>query len=108
MSDEHPHTHTIPPGEEPGWLDKWENVQKLLKGFFAACALLLAVDVFALVGWYDKHPHFLWEKIPGFYGFYGLGACVALVLMAKQLRKVVMRPEGYYEDVADAEERGDA
>lgn len=108
MGFDHPHSHKIPAGEEPDWLDHWENVKKLLKVFFGACAFLLAIDLLALVGVYHKHAHFPWEDFPGFYGFYGLLACVALVLLAKQLRKVVMRHEDYYEGPADAEEQADA
>ena len=33
----------------------------------------------------------------GFYGIFGFVACVALVLIAKQLRRVLMRPEDYYD-----------
>jgi hypothetical protein len=33
----------------------------------------------------------------GFYGWFGFVACVALVLIAKQLRRIVMRPEDYYD-----------
>ena len=32
-----------------------------------------------------------------FYAVYGFVACVALVLAAKVLRRVVMRPEDYYD-----------
>ena len=31
------------------------------------------------------------------YGIFGFVACVALVLIAKQLRKVLMRREDYYD-----------
>ena len=105
---EHGHTHNFPPGEGPGWLDEWENVKKLLKGFGVCCVLLLSVDLLALAGLYDEHAHFPWEHVPGFYGFYGLAGCVALVLLAKQLRKVVMRDEDYYEGPADADEAAGA
>lgn len=101
----HRHAHRIPPGEQPDWLDRWENVQKLLYGFWTACGLLVAVDLLALGGPYEKHPHFDFDGWFGFYGFYGFVACVALVLLAKQLRKVVMRREDYYEAAAEARER---
>lgn len=105
---EHRHTHTIPPGEEPDWLDHWENVKKVLIAFWSVCGVLLVVDLLSLLGVYHKHAHFAVEDWFGFYAFYGLGACVALVLLAKQLRKLVMRSQDYYEGPAEARERGDA
>ena len=44
------------------------------------------------------HPHFEIEGFFGFYGFYGFIGCVGLVLGAKALRVVLMRPEDYYDD----------
>jgi hypothetical protein len=34
----------------------------------------------------------------GFYAIYGFVACVILVLVAKEMRKLVMRDEDYYDD----------
>jgi hypothetical protein len=53
---------------------------------------LLAIDVFV-----PKHGPFAIEHVYGFYGIFGFIACVALVLIAKQLRRVLMRPEDYYD-----------
>ena len=33
----------------------------------------------------------------GFYGFYGFVSCVGLVLLAKQIRKILGRKENYYD-----------
>jgi hypothetical protein len=41
-----------------------------------------------------SHP---WEGFFGFYALYGFVACVLLVLLAKEMRKLVMRDEDYYE-----------
>jgi uncharacterized membrane protein len=71
---------------------------KAVRVFWALCALVLLVDVLDLIGvGYHKHPHFDAEGLPGFYGIYGFVACVALVLAAKQLRKLVMRGQRYYD-----------
>ena len=43
------------------------------------------------------HGPFKIEHVFGFYGLLGFIACVVLVLAAKQLRKVLMRPEDYYD-----------
>ena len=74
------------------WLDKRQNVDRLVHTFYAVCALLIAIDVLV-----PKHGPFFIEHLYGFYGFFGFIACVALVLIAKQLRRVLMRPENYYD-----------
>ena len=33
----------------------------------------------------------------GFYAFYGFASCVVLVVVAKELRKILMRREDYYD-----------
>jgi len=83
-----------PPSTEPErWLDRAENVRKVYYGVWVACALLLVAELFI-----DKHTETAAEHWFGFHGFYGLVACVALVLAAKLLRRVLKRPENYYDD----------
>lgn len=79
--------------EKSRFLDNPKNVKRLIWVFYVVCALLLATD---LIPVRHHHTH-AWEQIFGFYAFYGLGACVALVLIAKLMRKVVMRDEDYYD-----------
>jgi hypothetical protein len=78
--------------ERSYWLDDPHNVSRLVYGFYLVCGLLLAIDVFV-----PKHGPYQIEHIYGFYGVFGFLACVALVLIAKQLRRVLMRPEDYYD-----------
>jgi hypothetical protein len=78
--------------ERAYWLDNPRNVDRLVHGFYAVCGILLAIDVFIA-----KHGPFAVEHVPGFYGIFGFVACVALVLIAKQLRRILMRPEDYYD-----------
>ncbi len=73
--------------------DRPENVDRLLKGFYAVCILLVLAD-FVLY----RHIGFGWEKIPAFYAIYGFAACVLLVVIAKKIRNVVMRKEKYYDE----------
>lgn len=80
------------PREKRYWLDNPANVTRLVRVFYAVCAVLIAIDVFV-----PKHGPFAIEHWFGFYGFFGFIACVVLVLVAKQLRKVLMRPEDYYD-----------
>ena len=74
------------------WLDDPGNVDRLVRGFYALCALLLLLDIFV-----PKHGPFALEHIFGFYAFFGFVSCVGLVLGAKQLRRVLKRPEDYYD-----------
>ena len=83
---------TPDPGEKTYWLDDPRNVDRVVHVFYVVCALLLAIDVFV-----PKHGAFAIEHVYGFYGLFGFLACVALVLIAKQLRRVLMRPEDYYD-----------
>ena len=67
----------------------------LIKVFLSLCVVLLVLDFgFLHLRHHVVHP---WENLFGFYALYGFVACVLLVLAAKQLRKVVMRKEDYYD-----------
>ena len=81
------------PAERVRWLDHAENVRKVYYGVWVVCGLLLVAELFI-----DKHVETTAEHWFGFHGFYGLVACVALVLAAKGLRRLLMRPETYYDD----------
>jgi hypothetical protein len=80
------------PNEKAYWLDDPRNVDRLVHRFYILCAALLAIDIFV-----PKHGPFAIEHVFGFYGIFGFLACVVLVLIAKQLRRAVMRPEDYYD-----------
>ena len=73
--------------------DNPRNVDRLLRHFYVICVLLVIVDFIV-----HRHIEMDWENVPAFYALYGFVACVALVLMAKVLRKVVMRKEDYYDE----------
>ena len=74
------------------WLDSSKNVTKLFHGLWVVCLALVAIDLFM-----HRHEDFDFARLFGFHAFYGFFACVALVLIAKQLRRVLMRDEDYYE-----------
>jgi len=84
--------HGSAPDEPKYWLDHKANVDKLVRVFYAACAVLFAIDIFI-----SRHALFEIEHILGFYAIFGFVACVALVLTAKVLRLLIMRPEDYYD-----------
>ena len=72
--------------------DKPKNVRHLLRMLYLACALLLMADLFI-----HRHAEHGWESLWGFYAMYGFAACVVLVLLAKQLRKLLKRSEDFYD-----------
>jgi hypothetical protein len=74
------------------WLDRSENVTKLFRGLCIVCLATLSIALFL-----HKHELFEFATWYGFYGIFGFFACVVLVLVAKQLRRVLMRSEDYYE-----------
>ena len=78
--------------EQPGFFDNAERITKLLRVLYAVCTGLFLVD-FA----YHRHVNHPWEQLWGFYALFGFIGCAILVLAAKQLRKVVMRREEYYD-----------
>ena len=78
--------------EKSHFFDKPGNVRRVLWIFYVVCALLLALDLV-----HPRHVVHPWEDLWGFYAVYGFVACVALVLIAKEMRKLLMRGEDYYE-----------
>lgn len=80
------------PHDSPGIWDNPRNVQRLLYIFYSICAVLFLVDFFV-----HRHMVHSWESLWGYYAIFGWVACVILVLVAKELRKVLMRREDYYD-----------
>jgi hypothetical protein len=74
------------------WLDDPRNVDKVYYALLAVCGLSALADLF-----YDKHVHFPWESWFNFHGWYGFVCCFLLVLAAKELRRLLMRDESYYD-----------
>lgn len=72
--------------------DDRRNVKRAVYALYAVCALSLAGDF--IVYRHVDHP---WESLFGFYSVYGFAACVLLVLIAKQMRKILMRRDDYYD-----------
>lgn len=79
--------------DKPYWLDKRKNVMLLIRIFLGICVVMLLLDLV-----FHRHELFTWEGWFGFYGFFGFVACVTLVLVAREMRKVLMRKEDYYDD----------
>ena len=85
MSEQHP-------ASQQG-LDSPRSGRLVLRGVAVICALLVASDLVI-----EKHGHYGFETWLGSQGVYGFISCVALVLLAKQLRRILKRDRDYYDD----------
>lgn len=91
--------------EDDGKKHLWDdpaNVKRFLKGFFWTCLLFLLLDGLFVIDKFHKHLSFeegvfTIEAWIGFFSVYGFISCALIVLIAKQLRKVLMRSEDYYD-----------
>jgi len=75
------------------FFDKPGNVKRMLRAFYGVCAALFIADFV-----FHRHAEQTVEGWWGFYAIYGFVACVLLVLMAKEMRKVLMRGQDYYDE----------
>ena len=89
-------TDEAKPTEKQHVFDKPRNVKLVIRLLFAICVLLVLADFFV-----HRHVGHVMETLPGFYAFYGFVACVVLVVLAKEMRKLLMRSEDYYDSVDD-------
>jgi len=71
--------------------DNPSNVRRVIRALVGICIGLVAIDFI-----YHRHVVHPWEGLWGFYALFGFAACVALVLIAREMRKLVMRSEDYY------------
>jgi hypothetical protein len=72
--------------------DNPRNTRRVVRALVAVSVVLALLDL--VLHRHSLHP---WEGVIGFYALYGFGACVVLVLLAKEMRKLLMRDEDYYE-----------
>jgi len=83
------------------FFDKPANVKRLMLAFYICCGILIVLD-FVI----HRHTYHPLERVWAFYPIYGFIGCVALVVIAKWMRVVLMRDENYYD--RDEEQRLDA
>lgn len=65
---------------------------RILAAFFALCAIVLVWDFFV-----DREAHHPLEEWPILYPLFGFAGISLLILLAKGLRRLVMRREDYYD-----------
>ncbi len=87
--------------EEQDFFDRPSNIQWILRIFYGICAFLVVIDFFI-----HRHIETAAEKLPAFYAIYGFVACVVLVLIANQMRKLLIRDEHYYENTESSPTKG--
>jgi hypothetical protein len=80
------------PGAPPGMWDRKESVDRLLYLFYGLCVLVVVLDIVI-----HRHIYHPWEALFGFHAWYGFAAFWILVAVAKRMRRVLMRPEDYYD-----------
>lgn len=91
------HSHKDNPQDLPWlgrkllFLDDMKNVDRIVYGLYAVCALLFLADML-----YKKKYYVSVENIFGFYGMYGFFMCAGLVLGARMMRLFLKRDEDYY------------
>ncbi len=86
------------PKQPIGWMDRPDFVKRLFQVFYVLAGLLLLAEI--LLGRATEHPH-PYEGPFGFYAVYGFLSFWFLVLLAKPMRKLLIRSEDYYEGGQD-------
>jgi hypothetical protein len=84
--------------QEPvGWMDRPAAVKRFFTVFYAVCGVLLLAELL-LLGAENEHPHPLEEAMRFLvYPVYGFASFWFLVLVAKPMRRLLIRREDYYE-----------
>lgn len=82
--------------DEKHLFDNPTMVRKVLLVLVAGCVLLLLGELVI-----HRHVSTDMESVFGFYALSGFAAGAILVLVAREMRKVVMRSEDYYDTVDD-------
>ncbi len=75
------------------WLDERRNIDRIYWGLVAVCVVLGVADLVV-----HRHAYSAWEGFPNFYGFFGFAAFWCIVIAGKHLRRILWRPEDYYDD----------
>jgi hypothetical protein len=83
--------------EPVGWMDRPASVKRFFTVFYVICAALVLAELL-LLGADNEHPHPLEERMRFLvYPVYGFVSFWFLVLVAKPMRKLLIRSEDYYE-----------
>lgn len=75
------------------WLQRPETIRKLWRWGICALILIALLDLFV-----EPHPYFGIDGTFGFYSWYGLSTCIAMVIIAKVLGIFLKQGDDYYDD----------
>ena len=78
--------------KEPDFFDQPSNIKWMLRIFYGFCVILVITNL--LIHGHSQHD---WEQLPAFYALFGLVVCIVLAMLAKLLRKLIMRNDDYYD-----------
>ena len=93
--------------EPVGWMDRPDTVKRLFTIFYVICAALIAAEIL-LVGTENPHATPLEGRMRFLvYPVYGFASFWFLVLVARPMRKLLIRSEDYYEGGGKYEEGSD-
>lgn len=81
------------PRKKLHWLVRPETIRRLWQWGIGVLAVVTLLDLVI-----DAHPHFDIDGIFGFYAWYGLLTCAAMIVGAKVLGFLLTRPDTYYGD----------
>jgi hypothetical protein len=82
-----------PEDQRRHWLVRPRTIRRLWIGFALILAALVLAD-----GVIHPHPAFGVDGSFGFYAWYGLLTCIAMVLVAKALGVLLKRRDDYYDE----------
>jgi len=89
-------THHRADDSSAWWIARAENATKIWHALVTVCVFLILIDFGYHTFSHEKHGYFDFETAIGFHAAYGFGAFVFVVLLGKELRKLIMRDEDYY------------
>lgn len=93
MSDDPAEIKRAAEPETGSWFHRKGSVTRIGWALFLVCAVLMLMDVAI-----HRHAEVEFDGNFGFYAAYGFFSSVLLVLVGKLMRRVLKRPEGYYDD----------
>jgi hypothetical protein len=78
------------------WLDEPRNAKLLWRVFLTVLIVCVLIEIIV-----PPHPSFDIESLFGFHAWFGLLACVVMIVAAKGLSVLLRRPDTYYDERDD-------
>lgn len=97
MSDTTPRPGAAPGGPSDGTARPWLTRASTIRGLWWTGSIVLVLVTLADLVVERHHPVVPVAGTFGFYSWYGLATCAAMVIVAKALGAVLKRKDSYYE-----------